>query len=96
MGNEYQTFLSNPQNILEGQEIEIVIKDLTPGPRKYDSSRVKAIVYKSICKEQGRDLLWVRSEVGLLDPHPWEIKITERLPNLIDNPPYSDYKLPTR
>jgi hypothetical protein len=89
----YQTFLASPQDIPEGQEIELVIKDLTPGPRKYDGRRVKAIVYKSSNKKSEGDTLWVRSEVGVLHPQPWKIKIIERLPDLIPVPPYSDYKL---
>jgi hypothetical protein len=96
MATEYQTFLSSPQDIPEGQEIELVIKDLTPGPRKYDGLRVKAVIYKSANKVREGDTLWVRSEVGVLDPQPWTIKIVERLPDLIPIPPYSDYKIHVR
>ncbi len=93
MAIEYQTFLSNPQDIPEGQEIELIIKDLTPGPRKYDGMRVKAVIYKSSNKAREGDTLWVRSEVGVLNPRPWTIKIIEKLPDLIPIPPYSDYKI---
>jgi hypothetical protein len=89
----YQTFVSHMEDIPEGQEIELVIKDLTPGQRKYDGSRVKAVVFKSEKKILEGDTLWVRSEVGVLYPHPWTIKIVERLPDLIPVPPYADYTL---
>ena len=93
MTTEYQTFLADPQDIPEGQEIELVIKDLTPGPRKYDGQRVKAILYKSPSKIPEGDTLWVRSEVGVLHPQPWKMKIVEKLTDLIPIPPYSDYKV---
>lgn len=93
MAKEYQTFVADLDSIPEEREVEMVIKDLTPGPRKYDSSRVKAIVSKSANKFPDGDLLWVRSEVGALYPEPWKIKIIETLPDLIPSPPYSGYKL---
>ena len=89
----YQTFVSRLDDIPEGQEIELVIKDLTPGQRKYDGSRVKAVIFKSEKEIPDGDTLWVRSEVGVLHPHPWTIKIVEKLPDLIPIPPYSDYTL---
>ena len=93
MSVEYQTFLKDPEGIPEGQEIEIVIKDLTPGPRKYDGSRVKAVIRKSSPPGPGEHKLLVRSEVGVLQPQIWSVRIIERLHELIPVPPYSDYKL---
>jgi len=93
MATEYQTFITKSEDIPEGQEVELVIKDLTPGPRKYDGSRVKAVVYKSEKSITGGCTLYVRSEVGVLQPRLWTIKIIEELPDLIPSPPYSGYKL---
>lgn len=93
MPTEYQTFFRYPEDITDGQEVEIVIKDLTPGTRKYDSSRVKAIIRKSDKQRSDENKLLVRSEVGVLLPQVWSIKIIERLTDLIPVPPYSDYSL---
>ena len=94
MAIEYQTFITKQDEIPEGQEVEMVIKDLTPGPRKYDASRVKGIIYKTDKENipEGHRL-YLRSEVGVLQPQVWTIKILERLPDLIPSPPYSGYKL---
>lgn len=91
MAKEYQTFVVSLESLPEGQEIDLTIKDLTPGPRKYDGRRVRAIVYKSRDKAPEGDTLWIRSEVGVLHPEPWVIKIVEELPELIPVPPYSDF-----
>jgi hypothetical protein len=93
MAAEYQTFITRSEDIPEGQEVELVIKDLTPGPRKYDGLRVKAVVYKSEKSITGGHTLYVRSEVGVLQPQIWTIKIVETLSDLISSPPYSGYKL---
>lgn len=87
MGKEYQAFI---ENIKEGEEIELEIKDLTSGPHKYDSRMVKAILFSSPEKLPGGDILWIRSRSGFLHPSPWAIKITQELGAYIHQPPYSD------
>lgn len=87
MKKEYQAFI---ENFKEGEEIEINIKDLTPGPHKYDSRMVKAILYSSPDKLPEGDKLWVRSRNGFLHPSPWVMKITKELGPYIPQPPYSD------
>lgn len=75
MGKEYETFVDKLENLPEGKEVQLVIKDLTPGPRKYDNRIVKAIVRSSADKEPDDDTLWVRSSAGLLYPEPRAMKI---------------------
>ena len=87
MKKEYQTFIDNP---VEGEETELNIKELAPGPHKYDSRMVKAILYSSPDKLPDGDTLWVRSRNGFLHPSPWVMKITEELGPFIPQPPYSD------
>jgi hypothetical protein len=72
---EYLTFVSSLEGLPENQEIQLVIRDLTPGPQKYDARYVKAIVSRSPEKLSGHDILWVRSQVGVLYPEHWYIKI---------------------
>ena len=88
MSTEYATFVSDPKVLPEGQEIKLAIKDLTPGPRKYDCRIVKAIVSSSPDRIPGGDVLWLRSLVGALFPQPWAIKIVEELGDSIPRPPY--------
>ena len=89
MAKEYSTFVSGPQGLPEGKEIKLAIKDLTPGPRKYDCRIVKAIVASSPDRIEGGDVLWLKSLVGLTSPKPWAIKILEELDDSIPRPPYS-------
>jgi hypothetical protein len=93
MPKTYQTFVANQEDIAESKETVLVIKDLTPGPRKYDALRVRAIIHKSGKPQAEEHTLLVRSEVGVLQDAQWRIKILEKLPDLIPVPPYSDYRL---
>ena len=88
MTREYSTFVSDPQGLPQGQEIKLAIKDLTPGPRKYDCRIVKAIIASSPDKIEGGDVLRLRSLVGITFPQPWAIKIVEELGDSIPRPPY--------
>lgn len=88
MAKEYSTFISDPQRLPQGKEIKLAIKDLTPGPRKYDCRIVKAIVSSSPDKLKGGDVLWLKSLVGITSPKPWAIKIMEELGDSIPRPPY--------
>jgi hypothetical protein len=90
MAKEYLTFVRKFSDLNEGER-ELFIKDLTPGPRKYDTKLVRAIIARSP-ESLGvdADLLWVRSETGVLDPKPWGIKILEELPPYVSGRPWSD------
>ena len=88
MSKEYSTFISDPRELPQGQEINLAIKDLTPGPRKYDCRIVKAILSSSPDKIEGGDVLWLKSLVGITFPEPWAMKIVEELGDSIPRPPY--------
>ncbi len=88
MSKEYSTFVSDPEILPEGKEIKLAIKDLAPGPRKYDCRIVKAIVSSSPDGIEGGDVLWLRSLVGVQFPRPWSIKIVEELGDSIPRSPY--------
>jgi hypothetical protein len=87
MGNEWQTFVRKYEDMKEGQ-IRIFIKDLTPGPRKYDTKFVKATVSKESLPDG--DVLWIRGESGLRAAEPWHIKIKEELPPWVSGKPYEN------
>jgi hypothetical protein len=58
-----------------GQEVELVIKDLSPGVRKYESHRVLGIVSKG---ETGQgDRLRVLGSTGVSYPETYWIQILE-------------------
>lgn len=76
MKREYLTFVPDIKDLIENQEVELTIKDLTPGPRKYEAHIVKAILSSSPARLPDGDILRVRSWTGVLYPQPWVIKIT--------------------
>lgn len=91
MKKEYLAFVRNPQEIPEQQEVEIVIKDLTPGRSKYDTRRVRAILSQFPEKLAGADTLWLRSLLGAPYPGPWAIKIVRELEAYVPGEPYQLY-----
>jgi len=77
---EYDTFiLTDPKLVPEDQELELIIRDLTPEDRKYKyrSSFVMALVSKSESKYP--DQLWIRLGRGQLQEKPWSIKIIKEV-----------------
>jgi len=77
---EYDTFiLTDPQSIPEDQEMELIVRDLTPPDKryKYRSAYVSALVSKSESKYPDR--LWVRLGRGQLQEKPWSVKILKEL-----------------
>ncbi len=92
MSKEYQAFYRDISGLTDGSEVELNIMDLTPGPRKYDSRLVKAVLYSPAEKLPDSDTLWLRSYAGLLHPRPWKMKITRELGESIPVPPFSDVR----
>ena len=72
---EYDTYLANIEDLPDGAEIELTVRDLSPGRYKYEMKRVKAIVSKSPAKLPDADRLWLRFPMGDLYAEPWLIKI---------------------
>lgn len=76
---EYLTFVDRKESLTEGKEIELLIKDLTPGRTKYDSRYVRAIVHHNPLKIPDGEVLWIRGLIGLLYPKPYAIKIVKEV-----------------
>ena len=89
MPKEYLTYVRKYADLQDGVR-NLFIKDLTPGPRKYDTKQVRAMIANSPTNLPESDILWVRSEMGVLDPSPWAIKILEDLPDYVEGRPYTD------
>ncbi|MEJ2096349.1 MAG: phenylphosphate carboxylase subunit gamma [Deltaproteobacteria bacterium] len=78
--NEYDTFvLQDPATFDEDQEVELIVRELTPEDRrrKYCSFFAKAKVSKSA--DSYADLLWVRLGRGQLLEKPWSIEIVKKI-----------------
>ncbi len=73
---EYDTFIHGEfQDIPQDQEIEGIVRDLTPGKKKYKCLCAKFMVSKDPAKYP--DTLWVRLGRGQLVPEPCSVKILE-------------------
>ena len=69
----YEIFVRNLDELEEGKEIEVEIRDC----QTYRPKLVKAFLSPSAEKLPEGEPLWVRALVGhLLDENPWRIKIT--------------------
>jgi hypothetical protein len=85
---EYDTFILTDLNeVREDVEQEMIIRDLTPGRKKYRCEFVKALISKDSKKYpeclwprlgQGQ-CLWPRLGLGQWVGEPWSIKIAERV-----------------
>ena len=89
MKKEWVTFVRRLRDLNEGKEV-LFIKDLTPGPRKYDTKLVRANLSRQADKFPDGDVLWIRSETGYLHAEPWAIKVIEELPPYVPGQPWQD------
>ena len=76
MVKEYDTFVKDKSSLAENMEVELVIRDLSAGTRKYEARVVKARVLR---KSKVADRLWLMYPTGSRDPDPLGIKIIEEL-----------------
>lgn len=75
---EYDTFILTDLNeVREDVEQEMIIRDLTPGRKKYRCEFVKALISKN--PERYSERLWPRLGLGQWVGEPWSIKIAERV-----------------
>lgn len=74
---EYQTFVGSLAELPVEKELELIIRDLTPGRYKYKSTRVIAILSKKSVPES--DTLWVRGRSGVQYSTPFFMCIVKKL-----------------
>lgn len=84
----WETFVRRPEDLREGTEIPLIIRDLTPGAKKYALRHVIGILSRRT--ENVKEALWVRTVVGKLLPEPWGLKIIRELPIELPGTPYQD------
>ena len=84
-GKEYDTFLlQDPGIFKDDQEMELILRELTPEDRrrKYRSFFAKAKVSKT--SSDYPDLLWIRLGRGQLLAEPWSVKILDEVNKFSD------------
>ena len=91
MAKEYSTTVNLYTDLPDGGELELLIRDLSPGRKKYNAKMVRARIASSLEKLPDGDILWIRSMVGNKLAKPWAIKILKELEdNTMPGVPYSD------
>ena len=86
MPKEYLAFVSefgieSLEDLDKNKEIDLVVKDLTPGRYKYESRYVRARISTRKKLPDG-DILWIRYQHGQLYPEQFTIQITKELGEL--------------
>jgi len=86
MKKEYLAFISefgieSLEDLDQNKEIDLIIKDLTPGRYKYESRYVRARIATPEKLSEG-DILWVRFQHGQLHPNQFAIQIIKELGEL--------------
>ena len=91
MAKEYEVFVEDlARDLPEGREVELTVKDLSPGPRKYENRVVRAIVSRRADQWPDADRLRVRSWTGVLYPETWAIRIVAEVGELVPGPPHGE------
>ena len=90
MGKEWIIFVSQMEDIADGQENVLTIRDLSPGPKKYNAKVVKALVSSHPETLPDGDVLWIRSWIGHKHPKPWAIRILEEVGDFIPGIPHGE------
>lgn len=90
MSKEWVIFVSRMEDLADDNESVLTIRDLSPGPRKYNAKVVKARISSRPETIPDADVLWVRSWIGHLHPKPWAIKIIEEVGDYIPGIPHGE------
>ena len=90
MSKEWVIFVSRMEDLADDKESVLTIRDLSPGPRKYNAKVVRARVSSRPETIPDGDVLWVRSWIGHLHPKPWGIKIIEEVGDYIPGIPHGE------
>ncbi len=87
----WETFLRRPGDLKEAIEMPMVLRDLTPGKKKYQMRHVVAAVSRKPEDMASMDILRVRTVVGVLLSETWGIRILKDLPTELPGRPYHDF-----
>jgi hypothetical protein len=90
----WETFLRQPEDLerlRDGAEVPLVVRDLTPGRRKYQLKHVVAVLSRHSRATAHLDELRVRTVVGVLLPEVWSMRIVRELPVELPGTPYRHF-----
>ena len=87
----WETFVRRPGDLKEAIEMPMVLRDLTPGKKKYQMRHVVAAVSRKPEDLASMDILRVRTVVGVLLSETWGIRILKDLPRELPGRPYHDF-----
>ena len=87
----WETFVRRPGDLKEAIEMPMVLRNLTPGKRKYQMRHVVAAVSRRPEDMSSMDILHVRTVVGVLLSEIWGIRILKDLPVELPGRPYHDF-----
>ncbi len=90
MAAGYETFVRDLADLREGRPVVLVLRDLTPGRRKYFAQHVVAVVGRGPSPDDQHPPLRVRSAAGNCFPGEWHVRIVEVLPARVPGVPYAD------
>ena len=77
---EYDTFLlTDPMTVPEDNEMELILRELTPKDRRYKYRSFYAMALVSRSEAKYPDRLWIRLGRGQLQEKPWSVKIIKEL-----------------
>ena len=85
----FETFVRNVGDLHEGQPTVLVLRDLSPGRRKYFAQNVIGVVSRAPDPAGQAEPLRVRSMVGNVIPGDWYVTVTELLPSRVPGTPYT-------
>ncbi len=74
---EYDAFFNDLDEVPQDEELRLVVRDLTPGRRKYRCQVVRAKVSRSPTRYPAR--LWPRLGRGQWVGEPWSIQVLEEI-----------------
>lgn len=93
MADGYETFVRDLADLQMGREALLVLRDLSPGRRKYLAQNVIGVVTTATDDTDPsgeRRPLTVRSAVGHRFPGAWRVRIVRVLPSAAPGAPYTD------
>ncbi len=77
---EFDTFiLTDPALVPEDQEMELIVREITPEDKRYKYRGFYAAALVSRSETKYPDRLWIRLGRGQLQEKPWSIKILKEL-----------------
>jgi hypothetical protein len=87
----WETFVRRPGDLKLGVESPMVLRDLSPGRKKYQMRHVIAVISVWTPEIAGTNQLRVRTVVGVLLPESYAIQIVRDLPIELPGKPYHDF-----